>query len=82
MNFKDKIALITGGTSGIGKKIVEELLKEGSIVIINYGHNDNKAQELDKELDSYKNNIYLIKADISNSEELKSMFEEVKFRYY
>jgi NAD(P)-dependent dehydrogenase (short-subunit alcohol dehydrogenase family) len=81
MNFKDKIALVTGGTSGIGKKIVEELLKQSAIVIINYGHNDDQAKGLINDFDNYKNNICLIKADISKSEEVKLMFEKVKNRY-
>lgn len=81
MGFKDKIALVTGGTSGIGKKIVEELLRQGAIVIINYGHNDNQAQGLNDELNNYKNNFCIIKADVSKIEEVKLMFEEVKKRY-
>lgn len=81
MNFKDKIALVTGGTSGIGKKIVEELLKQGAVVIINYGHNDNQANELVKSLNNYKSNLYLIKANISNFEEVKLMFEKINKRY-
>ncbi|MDD3186860.1 MAG: SDR family NAD(P)-dependent oxidoreductase [Bacilli bacterium] len=81
MDFKDKIALVTGGTSGIGKKIAEELLKQGSKVIINYGHDDIQAQKTKQELDNYKNNIVLIKADLSNLEEVKLMFEEVKNKY-
>lgn len=81
MNFKDKIALVTGGTSGIGKKIVEELLKQGALVIVNYGHNEKQAQDLIKELSDYKNNIWMIKADISNSIEVKKMFEEVNCKY-
>ena len=31
--FKDKTAIVTGGTSGIGKSVVEELCKEGAFVI-------------------------------------------------
>ena len=33
MRFKNKIALVTGTSSGIGKKIVDQLIKEGCIVI-------------------------------------------------
>ena len=33
MRFKNKIALVTGTSSGIGKKIVNQLIKEGAIVV-------------------------------------------------
>ena len=39
-NFEGKIALVTGGTSGIGKEIAKQLLINGTKVIINYGHNE------------------------------------------
>ena len=81
MNLKGKISLVTGGTSGIGRKIVEQLLKEGSIVIINYGHNDQQASDTIKELSNYENNIMLIKADISNDSEVKSMFDQILNKY-
>lgn len=48
--MKNKIALVTGGTSGIGKKIVKELLQKGCKVVTCYSTNENNAIELKKSL--------------------------------
>lgn len=48
--MKGKIALVTGGTSGIGKEIAKQLLSNECFVFINFGHNDNQMFEAKKEL--------------------------------
>lgn len=42
MIMSEKIALVTGGTSGIGKEIVKQLLLSGCFVFVKYGHNDKQ----------------------------------------
>lgn len=46
--FNLKIALVTGGTSGIGKEIVKQLLQNRCFVFINFGHDDNQMFEAKK----------------------------------
>jgi 3-oxoacyl-[acyl-carrier protein] reductase len=81
MCFKNKIALVTGGTSGIGKEIAKQLLVNGSKVIINYGHNDDQMNKSQEELNEYKDNIVFIKADISNENQVINMFDEINKLY-
>lgn len=47
--MKTKIAIVTGGTRGIGRSISEDLQKEGYLVIANYSTNELKAEEFYKE---------------------------------
>ena len=81
IDFKEKVILVTGSTSGIGKEIAKKLLKSGAKVIINYGHNDDLANETMQELSEYGNNIILIKADISKESEVDNMFEEISKKF-
>lgn len=79
MYFENKVALVTGGTSGIGKEIVKELLNNGAIVIANYSNNDKAMRETKEELNN--KNLSFIKCDISNEEQVVSMFNQIKEIY-
>ena len=77
--MNNKIALVTGGTSGIGKEIVKELLDKGCKVITCYHKNKKQAQEVEKELNS--ENLLIIKCDVSNEKEVIKMFKLIKEKY-
>ena len=62
MNLKNKVALVTGGTLGIGKEIAKQLLINGAKVIINYSHNEENYQKTKGEFEKYKDNVLFIKA--------------------
>lgn len=46
MKLKEKRAVVTGGTRGIGRAIVEEFLKEGAGVVFTYQSSEDKAKEI------------------------------------
>lgn len=77
--MNNKIALVTGGTSGIGKEIVKELLDKGCKVITCYHNNETSAKETENEFNN--ENLNIIKCDVSNEEEVISMFNIVKEKY-
>ena len=71
-----KTVLITGGSRGIGKCIVQNLAKENFNVVLNYNKSKKQAEEIQKELKEKGYNIEIFKADISKREEVKKL---VKF---
>ena len=77
--MNNKVALITGGTSGIGKEIVKELLDKGCKVITCYHNNETLANETEKELNN--GNLLIIKCDVSNEKEVINMFDIIKEKY-
>ncbi len=77
MDFKDKVALVTGATSGIGKEIARELLIKGAKVIVCYGHNIENYNKTKEEFSRFKDNVSFIKADISNEDEVIDMFSKI-----
>ena len=77
--MNNKIALVTGGTSGIGKEIVKELLDKGCKVITCYHSNETLARETEKEFSN--ENLLIIKCDVSNEEEVINMFNNISKKF-
>lgn len=78
MNLSGKVALVTGGSRGIGKAIALELSKFGANIAISYLNNEEKAKEVVKEIK--KNNVkaIAIKADISKEDEVIHMVKTIE----
>ena len=81
IDFKNKVILVTGSTSGIGRQIAKQLLESNANVVICYGHNEKLAEETMEELSDYKDNILLIKCDLSKEDEVDNMFKEIDKKY-
>lgn len=75
-DLKDKVALITGGASGIGKAIAERYAAEGMKVVINYRSREDEAQELVKSIKDKGGEAIALKADTTNEEEFLNLFKE------
>ncbi|MBU5425773.1 3-oxoacyl-[acyl-carrier-protein] reductase [Tissierella pigra] len=81
MSLKDKVALVTGGSRGIGKEIALELARNGVNVGITYVNNEEKAKEVIDEIKSHGVKGIAIKTNVSIEEDvlqmIKSMEEEL-----
>ncbi len=78
--LKDRYALVTGATSGIGSAICTELAKLNCNIIIHYNSNEDKASLLKEELISkYSVKCMTIKCNLENESEINNLFEKVKF---
>src|SRR3982750_1048632 len=63
--LKNKIALITGGGSGIGKAVAILFAKEGAKVVINYLHGHEDADDTKQLIEKYGGEALLVPGDIS-----------------
>jgi NAD(P)-dependent dehydrogenase (short-subunit alcohol dehydrogenase family) len=64
MRFRDRIAIITGGGSGMGKEVAARFVAEGGSVVIN-GRNSVKAEAAAREIDPTGKHIAIHAGDIS-----------------
>ena len=72
----NKVALITGGTRGIGKEIACTLAEENYDIIINYRTENEELMKLKKEIEQKRVRCLLLKGDVSNFEDCKKIVEE------
>lgn len=81
MDLLNKVALVTGGASGIGRTISVELAKAGAVVVINYHRSREKAESLINEITSFGGKAHAIQADVSQFDEAKRLIDEVLVTY-
>ena len=74
-SFKNKVALITGATSGIGESTVKAFAKEGASVVL-VGRNIEKGKNIEQEIISTGAKATFIQCNVSNSEEVQKMVEK------
>jgi 3-oxoacyl-[acyl-carrier protein] reductase len=81
IDLSGKIALVTGGSRGIGREACILLAKAGAKVIINYNKSKEKADEVKEAIESSGNYADVFRADVSNPEEVKALFDHVRAKY-
>lgn len=76
--LKDKTALITGASRGIGRAIARKFVAEGASIVINYARSREKAEKLLNEIrDEYGDGRAIcFRADVSSFHEVQKMIEE------
>ena len=74
MEIEGSVILITGGASGIGLTITEQLINRGAFVFV-CDLNEEKGKELQKK---YDGQLHFFKCDISDEKEVQSMFDSIK----
>jgi 3-oxoacyl-[acyl-carrier protein] reductase len=76
MNDKtSKVAVVTGGSRGIGAAVAERLAKDGFAVVINYSGDTKSAEALAAKIDGAGGRALTVKADVSDPDAVRDMFD-------
>jgi 3-oxoacyl-[acyl-carrier protein] reductase len=78
MRLKDQVALVTGGSRGIGRAIVKALASEGAKVAVVYRDNKEAAEGLLREIDPAATAAFALQADVTKPEEAERCIERVQ----
>ena len=78
----NKVVLVTGSASGIGRATILKFAKEGYDVIINYRHNEESANKLKEEVETnYHVNAMVVQADVSIEADVKNLIRVIVEKY-
>ncbi len=75
------VAVITGGSSGIGKAISIEMAKTGFEVVVVYAHDDSKADDTCLEISTLGGSVRKFKADVANEKDVKMLANFIEQTY-
>jgi len=76
--YQGKVALITGGTRGIGAATARLLSQQGYALCLNYRHDDISASALQQELLANGGPVIVVKADVSDEAQVLALFETIE----
>lgn len=77
MSLKGKVAIVSGGSRGIGKAVTLDLAGKGANVIFLYRQNTAEADSVMKSADGMEGKVCAVKADIENAEEVRRTVKKI-----
>lgn len=77
MRFEGKIALVTGGSRGIGRACVAQLASEGAEVVFVYNSQKDAAEGFAKELEAQGYKVRAVQGDVRNATRAQQIVEEI-----
>ena len=79
--FEGKVAIVTGGSRGIGRAISETLARDGATVVVNYSKSAPAAQETVAAIAAQGGKAVAIQADISKVEDVRRLYRESQEKF-
>lgn len=74
----EKVVMVTGASSGIGREIALEFARQGADVVVHYNSGRERAHEVATAIEAMGGRALTVKADVRDDGELRSAVEEVE----
>ena len=76
MKLENKVAIVTGGSGGIGQALCERLAQEGAKIVINYRSSVEEAKETKEKVEQIGSQASIVQADLSKVEQINHLVQE------
>lgn len=80
-DFKDKVFIITGGGTGVGKATALKLADMGAKLVINYSNSETEAKKVVEEITEKGGMAFAFKANVANEHEVNEMIHQTITRF-
>lgn len=81
MDLKNKVALVTGGGTGIGRATSLALSKRGATVAVNYSRSKTDAEETAQIINNNGGRAIVIQADVSQDKDVRAMVDQLARKF-
>lgn len=81
MQLKDKVVIVTGSSSGIGREVALQFSKEGAKVVVNCKSNIERGKETVDKIKKSGGDAILVQADVSEPTDVKKLFDLTLKKY-
>ena len=81
IRLDERVALVTGGSRGIGRAIAQSLATTGATVVVNYRGNQAAAEETVATIEAAGGTAVAIQAEVAIAEDVERLFKEVSERF-
>lgn len=76
-----RVAVVTGGSGGIGREVVERLASDGFSVAVHYSGSADRADQVVRTVADANGSAFAIQADVADEDAVSAMFDEVTSRF-
>jgi 3-oxoacyl-[acyl-carrier protein] reductase len=79
--LREKIAIVTGGSGGIGSAICERLSSEGATVVVHYSGHEAVAQQVVQNITANNGKAIAVQADLGQSKQVAALFDRTEQQF-
>lgn len=80
-SLKDKVAIVTGSSRGIGRAIAERLGRDGADVVVTYHSNQDEADKVVKTIEAQRAKALALQVNVKDIDSIKEMFQKTLARF-